>query len=51
MGAVLTDPFGWIGQTLLELLTRLGLQQSAANLVISLLAAVFCNRSPTASNS
>jgi NADH-quinone oxidoreductase subunit H len=40
MGAVLTDPFGWIGQTLLELLTRLGLQQSAANLVISLLAAV-----------
>jgi NADH-quinone oxidoreductase subunit H len=40
MGVVLTDPFGWIGQTLLELLTRLGLPLNAANLVISLLAAV-----------
>ncbi|HLC01981.1 MAG TPA: NADH-quinone oxidoreductase subunit NuoH [Anaerolineales bacterium] len=40
MGVVLTDPFGWIGQTLLELLTRLGLQVGAANLVINLLGAV-----------
>jgi NADH-quinone oxidoreductase subunit H len=40
MGVVLTDPFGWIGQTLLDLLTRLGLQVGAANLIISLLGAV-----------
>ncbi len=40
MGVVLADPFGWIGQILLELLTRLGLQLSAANLVISLFAAI-----------
>jgi NADH-quinone oxidoreductase subunit H len=40
MGVVLTDPFGWIGQVLLDLLTRLGLPLGTANLVISLLAAI-----------
>jgi NADH-quinone oxidoreductase subunit H len=40
MGVVLTDPFGWIGQTLLDLLTGLGLQAGAAGLVVNLLGAL-----------
>jgi len=40
MIVVLTDPFGWIGQTLLGLLTRLGLPVTTANLLITLLSAV-----------
>ena len=40
MIVVLTDPFGWIGQTLLGLLARLGLPVATANLLITLLSAV-----------
>jgi len=40
MIGVLTDPFGWIGQTLLGLFARLGLPVATANLLISLLGAV-----------